>query len=403
MTIDKIDIQNIELEDLKGLVEACVPENIHLEFKRESYSNSDSGKKEFLKDISALANTNGGHLILGIEEEAGVASSVPGLIGISNDQEILRLEQIARVGLEPPIARLQFQPVRVSDDTHAIVIRVPKTWNGPHRVIAGNSYRFWARNSAGNFQPTVGELRNMFSERETILESARNFRNRRVEEINDYGGTRPLVRNGRLIFHIIPFGSISGEINLHVEDLYQKRHSFVPIGADGMSSRINFEGMINERPGEQNLGYTQLFRSGIVEATIGGKIRNHPSPERRSISPILFEREITSVFNPYIDGLKLLDVPTPFLILMTLLDMHAVTYWWKLNNFDDDPHPPFFKNELHLPEGIIQDYGTESQNLASLRPAFDSLWNSIGYPCDPFFDEEGLWVGEQQVRMLSPN
>ena len=69
MTIDRGEFDSLSQSDLEELTEAQVPEGLRLEYKRELYGNSDSDKREFLKDVTALANSHGGHLILGIEEK----------------------------------------------------------------------------------------------------------------------------------------------------------------------------------------------------------------------------------------------------------------------------------------------------------------------------------------------
>ena len=51
---------------------------------------------------------------------------------------------------------------------------------------------------------------------------------------------------------------------------------------------------------------------------------------------------------------------------------------------------------MHLPECFLEDYGDVLDHHRVVRPAFDALWNAIGYSRSQFFNDEGLWVGEQQ-------
>ena len=92
MSIDKIDFDSIEEKDLHELVDAQVPEGLRLEFKSTTYGKSDSDKRELLKDVSALANSHGGHLVIGVKEHEGTASEIIG-VNIDTDAEILRMEQ----------------------------------------------------------------------------------------------------------------------------------------------------------------------------------------------------------------------------------------------------------------------------------------------------------------------
>ena len=57
MSIDRGDFDAVTEQDLQELVTAQVPEGLRIEYKRETYGNTDSDKREFLKDVSALANS----------------------------------------------------------------------------------------------------------------------------------------------------------------------------------------------------------------------------------------------------------------------------------------------------------------------------------------------------------
>ena len=61
------NFDDIDDATMQELIRAGASESVHLEFKRESYGKADKHKKELLKDITAFANTLGGHLIIGNE------------------------------------------------------------------------------------------------------------------------------------------------------------------------------------------------------------------------------------------------------------------------------------------------------------------------------------------------
>ena len=66
MSIDKIDFESIDEEDLKELVDVEVPEGVRLDYKLTQYGKSDKDKREILKDVSSFSNTVGGHLLIGM-------------------------------------------------------------------------------------------------------------------------------------------------------------------------------------------------------------------------------------------------------------------------------------------------------------------------------------------------
>ena len=68
-------IEMINQGILTSLVENQVAESRDLEFKQVLPGRSDEQVKEFLKDVTALANAQGGDLIFGVQDENGVATS----------------------------------------------------------------------------------------------------------------------------------------------------------------------------------------------------------------------------------------------------------------------------------------------------------------------------------------
>src|ERR1700730_1129028 len=82
-----------------------VSESRQLEFK-ETIGAADEDIKEFLKDISSMANAAGGDVIYGVAQGVDgngntVATSVDGLPGVNADDLVLRLENLIRDCIKP--------------------------------------------------------------------------------------------------------------------------------------------------------------------------------------------------------------------------------------------------------------------------------------------------------------
>jgi hypothetical protein len=392
MSIDKADFDSIEEKDLQELVDAQVPEGLRLDFKLTNYGKSDSDKRELLKDVSALANSHGGHLVLGIEETEGAATNVVG-IDIDVDAEILRMEQILRNAIEPPISGIRMRSISLINGKKVLLLRIPRSWNPPHRVTAQGINRFYIRHSAGVHEPSVEELRALFNHSATALEKARQFRNARVSTVTNGEGHRPLVNEGRLFVHIVPTAAFSGMVHIDLEKIHEMRNAFWPLGASGMTPRFNFHGFVNERGGDQNHGYTQIFRNGSLEATKACIVKKRE--DRVFIPGGALEKDIFQRISPYIDGLRDIGVPPPLIIMFTLEGTKGAEYA-VMENVWGEYEPPLSDEVLFLPECILEDYGTVLEYHKAVRPAFDALWNAIGYSKSQYFDEKGFWVGKQR-------
>lgn len=392
MTIENHSFDLVEEKDLQALIDAQAPENLRLEYKLECYGGSDSEKRELLKDVSAMANSQGGHLVLGVREDSGVPVQIEGL-EINADSEILRMEQILRSAIDPPISNIRIKAISMKNGKCVLLLRIPKSWNPPHRVTAKNVNRFYIRHSAGVHEPSIDELRTLFTQNLSGMENAKAFRAQRIESIIAGEGERPLFGEGRLILHIFPLASMTGQINIDLEEAFKIHQQFWPIGPTGTNPKFNFHGYISERGGENNHGYTQLYRNGCVEATKTKLVRSHNGV---GIIPALpLEEDIFNRLAGFVNGLKTLGVPPPLIVLVTLEGVSGAEYGISDNPWGDE-RSKLNENLIFLPECIIEDYGDVVEYHKALRPAIDALWNSAGFSKSQSFDETGLWVGNKK-------
>ncbi len=333
MPIDRLDFDNLSEADLAELVTMQVPEGLRIEYKRDLYRNSDAEKREALKDVSAFANSFGGHLLLGIEDQNGLASAIPGVANADPDDVILRLEQLIRTGIEPRIQGIRICAIRLANQAFCFVLRVPRSWYAPHRVSAQNSNRFWIRNSNGVHEASIEELRTLFTLASSAFDRVRQLREDRLTKILAGRGGRPLQGNGRLILHIVPFATVSSSWQVDLNAVYLNHPLFRLIGTLGFSPRFNFEGFLNERADEQNLGYTQVFRNGMLEATKASILRDHEG--RKLIPGLALERHTFEVLPTYLRGLQDIGVPPPLVFMLTLEGVEGAVYEVRQNRFDD--------------------------------------------------------------------
>ncbi|MEX0964420.1 MAG: ATP-binding protein [Pseudohongiellaceae bacterium] len=389
MSIENHNFDLIEEADLQTLVEAQVPESLRLEYKLNCYGSSDSEKKELLKDVSAMSNSQGGHLILGVKEAAGVPVGIEGL-EIDADSEILRIEQILRSAIDPPISGIRIKSIKLQTGKHVLLLRVPRSWNPPHRVTAKNTNRFYTRHSAGVHEPSIDELRTLFTQTLSGMEKAKSFRAQRIEQIVRGEVQKPLVGEGRLILHIVPLAALTSQFSIDLEEAFKIHQQFWPIGPTGTNPKFNFHGYISERGDEENHGYTQLYRNGCIEAT---KAKIVKSRNGNPIIPALpLEEDIFAKLPGFINGLKTLGTPTPLILLLTLEGVSGSEYGISNNPWDDE-RPRLEGNPIFLPECVVEDYGDVIDYHKALQPAIDALWNSAGYSKSQSFDKNGMWVG----------
>jgi Putative DNA-binding domain len=210
MSLFDSPIPSLTPADIEALAQTGTAESRILDYKRDAIGASDKERQEFLADVASFANAAGGHLVLGVEERAGVPVSIPGISVTDADAEVLRLEQIIRTGIRPVPQGVETGVVRFGDDRLVVVLRVPRSWTAPHQVGPVGSYRIFGRGSNGKYQFDVDELRTLFARGPDVAERLRMFRAERVLRIVAGEGPVRLDASGaKLVLHIVPLAQFA--------------------------------------------------------------------------------------------------------------------------------------------------------------------------------------------------
>jgi predicted HTH transcriptional regulator len=155
MALKHIPLDQIDQTQLQRLIDGEASETRDIEYKKETYGAADKDHAEYLADISSFANSAGGDLVIGMAATNGVPTAFAPLT-LEPDAEIVRLENIARSGLQPRILNLAIQSVPLQGGGCALVVRVPRSYNPPHRLIRQGtaSFAFTRDRRRKNMNPT---------------------------------------------------------------------------------------------------------------------------------------------------------------------------------------------------------------------------------------------------------
>ncbi len=384
------NIDQITEEALQLLKENAVLEGKTIEYKEELQIDSDSDKKKFLAQISSFANAVGGDLVIGITEEGGVPKSIDGLDIEDIDKEKLKIENIIRDGIPPRIIGIQIQPISLRNSKVVLIIRVPNSWNSPHRVIYGGHDKFYARNSSGKYPMDVAELRNAFNLSETVAERIRRFNIDRASKIISGETPVPLCDCAKIALHILPLVSFHPARFYNLTPIATHPNKFSPIYSRGWNHRYNLDGLLTYSPLEDGKcdSYAQLFRSGIIEAVNATLLCSRR--DKRTIPSGVYEKMLIESFDKYISILKELVIEPPFYVF---LDMFGVRDYSMAipDRITTRGSQSIDRDMLLLPEIVVENYDVSAENV--LKPVFDSVWNACGFSRSFNYDEAGNWIG----------
>ena len=377
------------MEDIKKYIERLkddrVAESKKIEYKLKIDLETDNGKKEFLKDVSAFANTSGGELIIGVSEQSqGVINDIDGVEIDDIDQFKQRCEQIIQSCLAPRIT-YNISDELIGNNKYILIISINKSFVGPHRVIyKKQSGPFCKRHSSGVYELDVDELRQAFNYSRTAIEQLREFKTDRIVKIRDNDVQLPLYDGVKGVLHILPLSSIdpNNEIrNNWQQREYEKLLQPVDIGGnEGCMSRINFEGLICyssiEESLPKHLNYTQLYRNGCIEMVSTIKLQQEKAVKEIVAEHLIsWQKELANKLQNYLDLLDQLNVYTPFLINLSVTGVkgYSLPMLRKSNSVTKDILPM---------ESLMENKDDDTKEVI-LKPMFDRLWNAWGESCSP--------------------
>ena len=389
------DIKDIDEKAINDLVTSNRPEDKTIEYKLELPRKGNAEEaEEFLRDVSAFANTSGGDIIYGIQEkegESGMPDKAVGLEGVTGDAEQRRLEDIVRTGLAPPLT-VHTKRIPEFPKGPVIVFRIPPSFSAPHMIThkkKGDS-RFYVRTSTGRESLAVEQIRLAFIASENLSERIRNFRAHRLSQIIADETPVLLEKGARFVVHLIPLAAFhptstpeivfTGEVEKKIRNAER-----------GSSFRYNFDGYLAYSLGEEdkNRTYLQVFRRGEVEYVdcniLGDK-------EHKTISYIAYEEDTIGKVAKYLNLMKDLRVETPLLIMISLLGVKD----WSMGcsspfgGVRTTPDRCIDRDVLMIPARMIEDYDEEASHI--LKPVFDTIWQACGFPYSSNYDKNGVRI-----------
>lgn len=370
-------LELIDSSDIKRLVTEAVAERRDLEFKRDLPGALDADVKEFLADIVSLANAQGGDLVFGVEENAGIASSVVGLADADTDGTLLAIENRIRDGVEPRLSGVFSRWIPVAAGTGAIVIRVPASLTAPHCVRYKGTRRFFSRTSNGKYEMDTHELRQAFAASERLPVRIRSLHRRAVSASRGKDMPFPVANSPTTVLSVVPLGLFREARSLPVTpETAVAPHR--PQGAidwmlmlEGVLMHLPVnEGVDDNEPSNAVSSYALTHWEGRVDAawTIG-RVVDIRREQRAYVWPNRFEAGVLDLVTASIAKLRSFAVDGPWVILSTVYGIEG----FELVLGDHEQSAPTWRSEATLPELIL-----EQPSEKALHPLFEAFWLLFG-------------------------
>lgn len=389
------DLSCITISDLEKLIKDEVTENKYVEYKLKVHLKGE-GRINFLSEICAFANSNGGDLIIGIKENSstGAAQSIEGIPVKNIDQYKLQLQNIIRSNVQPSID-LEMKEIKVNTSTYVLIIRVKEGNNKPYMINLRNG--FYYRDVAGKRPMSFSEIRNSFVSAHEVKRKMISFIKRRIREVGE--NKSPIgdfKANPKVIMHILPIKSFKGEryniFELNEEAIFKRllllHHEILQPCKRWLS-----DGFVLYGNPDNVQSYVKVYESGVIEVVSKILWDNSPYNLEKCLLTFKNEKEIIKCLgDSYLPFLKEMGVDLPYVLFISILN--AKGFYLDIDSLDflEDKkikHYAFSNNVVHLKSVIVDSFDEDPAKI--LKPSFYSLWRHCGINRDFHYNQEGNW------------
>lgn len=375
------------------LLEVCAQrstESQTLDFKQTLPGTSDRDKAEFLKDVCAMANRDGGDLVYGVTEAAGIAGGIAAISAEPADAAKRRLGQVADAGLEPRVTGIEFRAVEVNGG-YVLLVRVPASFNGPHRYNLNGVGRFVIRNGTHTVELSYEQLRSAFDRTATLTERARQFRQRRLHAIGARSTWMPIIKGPVCAVHLVPITGMAGNRTVDIPSLYNNYAPLMFSFWNGASRATNLDGLIvypGVAKGQKEIGaYSQVFRSGALETVrYGGGFADPTSPR---IPAATISKFIRDAVDKFLAISRNLGFAGPAIAGAALLTTCDYDFALPPEHFDHGARAD--RDDIVLPEVWIDAIESAPNIDSVVRPMLDVLWQAFDVERCYHYDTSGNW------------
>lgn len=362
-----------------------------LEFKAVLPNNDDAARDEFRKDVCALANAEGGDLIYGISEKGGRADAIVPIRGETPDGVKRRLRQILESRVEPRIHGIQFHHCQLAEGGFVLILRIPSSYDGPHRYGPITEHRFVIRSDTSTSDMTYDQLRTAFGRGATLLEKAAQFRANRMNNKIVYGlGPRKIGTGVILAIHIIPMCGLAGRSDVDIPGL-NTDFSILKLDDDYSWHRTtNLDGLVMY-PYDDDNGVdccSQIFRNGIFEILKIVSAETQQNAVPLAVVGPWVGAQLRAGLKTYAAAAPRLGVQGPTVISLSLTNTGGTVLATSGRALT---RKPILNDRLDLPETMIEDIAGAFNVDELIRPILDVLYQCYGVSRCNLFDAGGNW------------
>jgi hypothetical protein len=273
-----------------------------------------------------------------------------------------------------------------------LIVRVPRSWAGPHMVTYQQHSRFYSRHAGGKYPLDVFELRQAFLGSGSLSERAREFRTERLGRLLAGETPVPLSTRRLVCVHLIPHASLAGATDIDLLMVANRSDLVQPLYGSGWGSGFNLDGVLAYSPAGNgsNMAYLQVYRNGILE-TVSSELFSDYEKYGLNFPSLAFARDLFQFVDRGRGVMRTLTVDPPASLYVSLLGAKGaklgIGQGWTF--YSGHSPKPFDRDTLPLREVLLTEWQGDVQVI--LRPLLDELWQAAGLPRCFDYDDQRNW------------
>jgi len=336
----------------------------------------DRANVELLKDVSAFANAEGGHLLIGIDEPTRENDGAAFLVGVEDGEKVAtQIEQRCAECIDPRIPGLLARAVPLKSGKSAIVVHIPPSPSRPHMVIyEGTKTRTYFIRHSETAQPMKSS-----EVRQAVLSAAAGNQNAIEYAANQEGRLKELYLKSKcaLLVHATPLVPVEvlwnvtgNEWRQVMDGSHRQKHA---INLRGNYRRPSIEGIVSLNKDKDPDFIYEVHRTGYV----GALLLIPPQPNRANYEGPYFWDSHAEFFSAFADlceeAVQTARSDRPYLLQATITN--AATAVLQYGTGYPTISNPLQRNELRFPH-LRRDSGQSF--LEAVAPWTPIFFNAFG-------------------------